>query len=98
MSMKLYVGNLSYDISESELKDLFTPFGEIESINIITDQYTGKGKGFGFIEMSNEGEAQAAVMALDGQDCGGRALKVNEAKPRVSRGGGGYGGGGRNRY
>ncbi|KPK74509.1 MAG: RNA-binding protein [Phycisphaerae bacterium SM23_30] len=97
MGKKLYVGNLSYETSQSDLETMFGAHGTVESAQIINDRATGRSKGFGFIEMSNEGEAQAAVTALDGQDCGGRALKVNEAKPRVSHGGGGYGGG-RNRY
>ena len=97
MGKKLYVGNLSYETSQSDLETMFGAHGTVESAQIINDRDTGRSKGFGFIEMSNEDEAQAAVTALDGKDCGGRALKVNEAKPRVSRGGGGYGGG-RNRY
>lgn len=104
MSMKLYVGNLSYDISEAELRELFEPFGEIESIKIITDQYTGKGKGFGFIEMSSRSGGEQAITGLNGKEVKNRALTVNEARPRPTRGGygsrgggggGGYGGSGR---
>ena len=95
MGKKLYVGNLSYDMSSSELEKLFSPHGTIESAQVIEDRSTGQSKGFGFVEMSSDAEAQAAISALDGQDNGGRALKVNEAKPRESRGGGG-GGYGRN--
>ena len=99
MGKKLYVGNLSYETSSSDLETMFEAHGTVESAQVINDRDTGRSKGFGFIEMSSDDEAQAAVTALNGQDCGGRALKVNEAKPRENRGGGGYGGGGgRNRY
>ncbi len=91
MGKKLYVGNLSYEVSTSDLESLFSPHGTVESAQVIEDRSTGQSKGFGFVEMSSDGEAQAAISALDGQDHGGRALKVNEAKPRESRGGGGYG-------
>ena len=97
MGKKLYVGKLSYEVSTSDLESLFSPHGTVESAQVIEDRSTGQSKGFGFVEMSSDGEAQAAMSALDGQDHGGRALKVNEAKPRESRGGGGGGGGyGRN--
>ncbi len=99
MDKKLYVGNLSYDMSSSALEQLFAPHGTIESAQVIEDRSTGQSKGFGFVEMSSDAEAQAAISALDGQDNGGRALKVNEAKPREPRsGGGGYGGGGGGGY
>ena len=91
MGKKLYVGNLSYEVSTSDLESLFSPHGTVETAQVIEDRSTGQSKGFGFVEMSSDGEAQAAMSALDGQDHGGRALKVNEAKPRESRGGGGYG-------
>ena len=96
MGNKLYVGNLSYDVDSSALEALFTPHGNVQSAQIITDRDTGRSKGFGFVEMSSSAEAQAAIAALNGQDSGGRALTVNEAKPREERprGGGGYGGGG----
>ena len=94
MGKKLYVGNLSYETSSSDLETMFGAHGTVESAQVINDRDTGRSKGFGFVEMGNDDEAQAAITALDGQDCGGRALKVNEAKPRESRGGGGYGGGG----
>ena len=95
MGKKLYVGNLSYDMNNSALEQLFTPHGTVESAQVIEDRSTGQSKGFGFVEMSSDAEAQTAISALDGQDNGGRALKVNEAKPREPRsGGGGYGGGG----
>ena len=95
MGKKLYVGNLSYETSQSDLETMFGAHGTVESAQIINDRDTGRSKGFAFVEMSSEDEAQAAIGALDGKDCGGRALKVNEAKPRPSGGGGGggYGGG-----
>ncbi len=96
MGKKLYVGNLSYDVSSSDLEALLSPHGTIQSAQVIMDRDTGQSKGFGFVEMNSDAEAQAAITALDGKDQGGRALKVNEAKPREPRsgGGGGYGGGG----
>ena len=103
MGKKLYVGNLSYDVSSSDLEALLAPHGTVQSAEVIMDRDTGRSKGFGFVEMGSDEEAQAAISAMDGQDQGGRALKVNEAKPREPRsgGGGGYGGGGggrRDRY
>ena len=100
MGKKLYVGNLSYDVSTSDLEQLFTSHGTVESVQIIEDRMTGRSKGFGFVEMSSDQEAQAAIDALNGQEHGGRALTVNEAKPRQDRGGGGRGGygGGRGGY
>jgi RNA recognition motif-containing protein len=96
MGRKLYVGNLNYDVDSSALQALFAPHGTVDSAQVITDRDTGRSKGFGFVEMSSEAEAQAAIAAMNGQDCGGRALTVNEAKPRENRGGGGGGfGGGR---
>ncbi len=94
MGKKLYVGNMSYDVTNSDLEQMFGAHGTVESVQIINDRATGRSKGFGFVEMSSEEEAQAAIGALDGQEGGGRALKVNEAKPRVDRDRGGYGGGG----
>lgn len=99
MAKKLYVGNLSYDTSDSDLQRLFEEFGTVESAQVITDRETGRSKGFGFVEMGADQEAQAAISALNGKEIGGRALTVNEAKPREDRGGGGggrggYGGGG----
>ena len=94
MGKKLYVGNLSYDVSSSDLEALLSPHGTIQSAEVIMDRSTGQSKGFGFVEMGSDAEAQAAISALDGQDHAGRALTVNEAKPREPRsGGGGYGGG-----
>ena len=93
---KLYIGNLSHDVSSSDLEALLSPHGTVQSAEVIMDRDTGRSKGFGFVEMGSDEEAQAAISAMDGQDQGGRALKVNEAKPREPRsgGGGGYGGGG----
>ena len=96
MGKKLYVGNMSYDVNNSDLEQMFGAHGTVQSAQVIIDRSTSRSKGFGFVEMSSDAEAQAAIQALDGKDSGGRALKVNEAKPRSS-GGGGYGGG-RNRY
>ncbi len=95
MGKKLYIGNLSYDVSSSDLEAMMSPHGTVQSAEVIMDRDTGRSKGFGFVEMDSDAEAQAAIAAMDGQDHGGRAIKVNEAKPREPRsGGGGYGGGG----
>jgi len=106
MGKKLYVGNLSYSVDSDKLGEIFAEFGTVESANVIVDRETGRSKGFGFVEYSDDQEAQAAIAELDGQDFDGRALKVNEAKPMTPRTGGGGGGrggrggfgGGRNRY
>jgi RNA recognition motif-containing protein len=98
MGKKLYVGNLSYDVDSSALGEMFTAHGTVESSQIITDRDTGRSKGFGFVEMGSDKEAQDAIAALNGQDHGGRALTVNEAKPKENRTGGGGGGGGRGGY
>jgi RNA recognition motif-containing protein len=90
----LYVGNLGYGVTDSELTKLFEPHGTVESAQVIMDRDSGRSKGFGFVEMKTDQEAQAAIAALNGQDAGGRALTVNEAKPRTEGGRGGYGGGG----
>jgi RNA recognition motif-containing protein len=97
MSKKLYVGNLSYQTTEADLTNMFEPYGTVESARIITDRDTGRSKGFGFVEMSEDEAAEKAIAALNGQEFGGRALTVNEAKPMVKRdfGGGDRGGGGR---
>ncbi len=94
MGKRLYVGNLSYEVSSSDLEAMLSPHGTVQSAQVIMDRDTGRSKGFGFVEMDSDAEAQAAIAALDGQEQGGRALKVNEAKPREPRSGGGYGGGG----
>jgi len=93
LSSKLYVGNLSFDSTEADLKDLFGRHGSVESVAVITDRETGRARGFAFVEMSEASAAQDAIRALDGTDFGGRSIKVNEAQDR--RGGGG---GGRGRY
>ena len=98
MGKKLYVGNLSYDVDSNALGTLFAPHGTVESSQVITDRDTGQSKGFGFVEMGSEQQAQTAIAALNGQDHGGRALTVNEAKPKENRSGGGGGGGGRREY
>jgi len=87
MGKKLYVGNLSYDVTDSALQTLFAPHGTVQSAQVIMDRDVGRSKGFGFVEMGNDQEAQAAIKALNGKDSGGRSLKVNEAKPRESSGG-----------
>ncbi len=94
MGKKLYVGNLSYQVTSSELEQLFAPFGTVESAQVIQDRETGRSKGFGFVEMSSDAEAQAAIQGLNEQQHQGRPLAVNEARPREDRGGGGGGGGG----
>ena len=86
MSINIYVGNLSFDASESELKSLFEAHGAVDSVKIISDQYTGRSRGFGFVEMQNREEGLLAVKELDSREVGGRALKVNEAKPKNSGG------------
>jgi RNA recognition motif-containing protein len=100
MGKRIYVGNLGYNIDDAALQRLFADHGTVESAAVITDRSTGQSKGFGFVEMSSNAEAQAAISALGGTEHGGRALTVNEAKPREDRprgGGGGGGGGGWNR-
>jgi RNA recognition motif-containing protein len=103
---KLYVGNLSYDTSDNKLQEMFEEYGAVDSAQVIMDRDTGRSKGFGFVEMSSDQEAQAAITGLNGKEAGGRSLTVNEARPREDRGGGrsgggggrgGYGGGGRER-
>ena len=96
MGKKLYVGNLTYGVSDSMLEQLFSQFGTVQSAQVIQDRATGRSKGFGFVEMDTEAQAQAAIEGLHDQEHDGRRLTVNEAKPREDRGGGGggYGGGG----
>ncbi len=86
--MNIYVGNMSYDTSEEELREAFEEFGEVESVSIITDRATGRHKGFGFVEMPNDDEAQAAMDALNDKEFMGRTLNVNKARPRRNSGGG----------
>ncbi len=95
MGKKLYVGNLGYGVTDSDLSTMFAAHGTVQSAQIIMDRDTGRSKGFGFVEMGSDQEAQAAITALNGQDSNGRALTVNEARPKAEgnrRGGGGYGG------
>jgi RNA recognition motif-containing protein len=94
MGKRLYVGNLSYQTDSSALEQLFSQYGAVQSAEVIADRDTGRSKGFGFVEMANDDEAQAAIAALNGQEHGGRPLTVNEAKPREERSGGGGGRGG----
>jgi RNA recognition motif-containing protein len=98
MGRRLYVGNLPYSATEEALASKFAEHGKVESVKLITDRDTGRGKGFGFVEMSSDAEANAAMAALNGVDFDGRAIKVNEAKPQTRKTGGdrrGFGGGGR---
>lgn len=98
MSTKLYVGNLAFQTTSEELQQLFAQAGTVESASVVEDRMTGRSRGFAFVEMSNETEAASAIEQFNGKEVGGRALKVNEAKPRENRGGGGHGfGGGGNR-
>ena len=94
MAQKLYVGNLSYSMTDSDLKSMFEAYGTVQSVQVIMDRETGRSKGFAFVEMGSDAEAQAAISALHDQEMNGRKLTVNEAKPREDRGGGGGGGGG----
>ena len=96
MGKKLYVGNLTYKITETDLQELFSHYGTVQSAQVIVDRETNRSKGFGFVEMDSDAEAQAAIQGLNEHEYDGRRLMVNEAKPREARaGGGGYGGGGR---
>jgi RNA recognition motif-containing protein len=87
--VKIYVGNLSFQTTESELRDVFGEFGEVTEVALITDRDTGRPRGFGFVEMRNDEEARNAITAMDGKEVGGRTLKVNEARPKPERSGGG---------
>ena len=87
--MKIYVGNLSFETTETEIRELFGQYGDVEEVNLITDRETGRPRGFGFIEIRNDQAARDAIGALDGTEFGSRQIKVNEAKPRTDRGGGG---------
>ncbi len=107
--MNIYVGNMSRNVSEEDLREAFEAFGQVTSINIIKDKFSGEPRGFGFVEMQGKAEAQAAIDGMNGKELKGRTLNVNEARPRTEggggggrggggRGGGGYGGGGGRRY
>ena len=106
--MNIYVGNLIFDVSEDDLREAFEQFGEITEVLLIMDKYSGKSKGFGFVEMPSKAQAEKAIEEMNGKEFKGRALSVNEAKPKTDRGGrgergggakrGGFGGGGRDRY
>jgi RNA recognition motif-containing protein len=102
MGKKLYVGNLSFEVTDADLEQMFAAFGTVQSAQVIMDRDAGRSKGFGFVEMSSDQEAQAAIAGLSGKQVGGRSLTVNEARPREDRGGGrgghGGGGGGRGGY
>ena len=98
MGKKLFVGNLPYQVADDELYSLFEPHGTVVSAQVIVDRDTGRSKGFGFVEMDNDQEAQTAIEAMNGHDVDGRALTVNEARPRTDRGGGGGRSGGRDRW
>jgi cold-inducible RNA-binding protein len=97
MARKLYVGNFPYSTTDQDLRDLFADSGDIESVNMVTDMATGRGRGFAFVEMATDEAAQAAIRNLNNHDLGGRALTVNEARPKTNSGGGGFGGGGGSR-
>ncbi len=94
--MNIYVGNLSFDASEDAVRQAFAAHGEVTRVNIVTDRETGRPRGFGFVEMASEEEGRKAIAALNETEIGGRAVNVNEARPKAPRGGGGGGGGGRN--
>jgi RNA recognition motif-containing protein len=94
VAKKLYVGNLAYAVTDQDLKDLFSQSGTVESVAVISDKFSGQSKGFGFVEMADAAEADAAIKSLDGSELKGRNIKVNEAKPREGGGGGGPRGGG----
>jgi len=103
MGQKLYVGNFAYSVSDSELEEMFRDFGTVTSAKVIIDRTNGRSKGFGFVEMGSDAEAQAAIAAMNGKEVSGRALTVNEARPKTEGGdrggfGGGNRGGGRGRY
>ena len=98
MGKKLYCGNLSFNVTSSDLDQLFAQFGTVQSAEVINDRDTGRSKGFGFVEMGSDAEAQAAIAGINGTEHDGRTLTVNEARPREDRRGGGGGGGGRGGY
>ena len=93
----IFVGNLDFNTSEEELRQMFEAYGQVDRVSIMTDRETGRSRGFGFVEMANAEDGEKAIAALNGSQLGGRTLNVNEARPMVERGGGGGGGGGRDR-
>ena len=97
MGRKLYVGNVPYEVGEAELQEVFTRAGAVDSVRVMRDQETGRARGFAFVEMSTDAEAQNAITSLNGTQVGGRSLTVNEARPKAGGGGGGFGGGPRRR-
>jgi RNA recognition motif-containing protein len=98
LNTKLFVGNLTFDVTENDLQDLFVPFGPVNEVNLMTDRATGRSRGFAFVTMATPEGAEAAIQGMAGKDVKGRALTVNEARPREERSGGGGGGGGRGGY
>ena len=97
MGKKLYIGNLAFDVTDKDLEEAFTPIGACDSVAVVTDRTTGQSRGFGFVEMTSNADAQRAIQQLDGTEIKGRAIRVSEARERAGRsggGGGGYGGGG----
>ncbi len=91
----IFVGNLNFNTSEEDLRQLFEPYGQVDRVSIMTDRDTGRSRGFGFVEMASAEEGEKAIAALNGQEIGGRTLNINEARPKTERSGGGGGGGGR---
>jgi len=89
----IFVGNLNFNTSEDDLRQLFEPFGQVDRVSILTDRDTGRSRGFGFVEMASDEDGEKAISALNGTQSGGRTLNVNEARPKAERGGGGFGGG-----
>ena len=94
----IFVGNVSFNATEADIRSLFEPYGTVDRVSLITDRDTGQARGFGFVEMSNDAEADRAIADLNGREMNGRALNINEARPKAERGGGGGGYGRRNRY
>jgi len=90
--VNIYVGNLSFEVADEDLREAFEAFGQVDSASVVTDKFSGRSRGFGFVEMPTQSEAEAAISGLDGSDLKGRNLKVNEARPRTERRGGGGGG------
>ena len=96
--MRIYVGNINFKTTEDDLRELFSPHGEVEEVAVVTDRDTGRSRGFAFVTMANDDEAKTAIEAVNGTEVSGRTMNVNEARPRTGGGGGGGGGGGRGGY